>query len=190
MGRFTREELREAFDNHNAKTAAMSESGDWSEFADLFTQDVHFLEYNVGVYNGRDALYAFITNAMAGSPHMRFPTEWVAFDEENDAVVAGFRNIWDHPTEPGVEFWFPNVTRLVYAGNGKFSVEEDVYNPAHLGEALEGWLAAGGKLAGGKDDIFADGGSISTEGSVPPGLPILTARQVERIAPNTWNKNL
>ena len=35
-----------------------------------------------------------------------------------------------------------NWTRLVYAGDGLFASEEDVYNPAHFGPVVEGWLAA------------------------------------------------
>jgi hypothetical protein len=78
---------------------------------------------------------------------MRFPHTWVAIDEDNDAVVMEIRNVLDHPTESGVEFSFPNITRLVYAGDNLFCSEEDVYNPARdAGTAIGEWVAAGGKL--------------------------------------------
>ena len=36
---------------------------------------------------------------------------------------------------------------LDYAGNGLWSCEEDVYNPKKAAEVIQGWIAAGGKLA-------------------------------------------
>lgn len=35
-----------------------------------------------------------------------------------------------------------NWTRLLYAGDGLFSEEEDVYNPAEFEPVVAGWLAA------------------------------------------------
>ena len=79
---------------------------------------------------------------------MRFPSDWTAYDEDNDAVVVMIKNLLDHPTDPdGEPFWFPNWTRLVYAGNGKFSSEEDIYNPARDSRnTVRGWIAAGGRF--------------------------------------------
>ncbi len=57
---------------------------------------------------------------MAPFPHMRFPQGWTAYDEENGAVVMLIKNLLDHPTDPdGEPFWFPNWTRLVYAGDNR-----------------------------------------------------------------------
>gem|GEM_PF-5251320 len=36
----------------------------------------------------------------------------------------------------------PNWTRLVYAGDGLFASEEDVYNPSHFGPMVAAWLDA------------------------------------------------
>lgn len=169
MGKYSREELEKQFKRHTAAIDEMCETGDWSGFVDLFTDDVHFVEYNAGVFNGREELSQFVQD---GFHQMRYPAEWVAYDEENGAVVVGFRNIWDHPTEPGVGFEFPNVSRFVYVGNDKFAVEEDVYNPAHLDEAMQAWLATG---------VVPK----PTVGERLAGQPVLAARRVERIAPVT-----
>lgn len=147
MGRFSRSELEQALENYSAKVDRIAESGDWSAFADLFTEDVHYVEHAYGVFKGREEVRAWIVDVMAPFPHMRFPHAWAAFDEENDAIVVGIRNVLDHPTEPGVEFEFLNVTRLVYAGDGLFSEEEDVYNPARDAPAVIGeWIKAGGRM--------------------------------------------
>jgi hypothetical protein len=35
-----------------------------------------------------------------------------------------------------------NWTRLTYAGDGKFSSEEDAYNPANFAPVVKQWIAA------------------------------------------------
>jgi hypothetical protein len=41
-----------------------------------------------------------------------------------------------------------DFTLLKYAGDDKWSYEEDVYNPKHFEEMIKGWLAARSKNAG------------------------------------------
>ena len=40
-----------------------------------------------------------------------------------------------------------NFTLLKYAGSGRFSYEEDIYNPAHFASMLEGWQKRRDELA-------------------------------------------
>ena len=99
--------------------------------------------------DGREAVREWIQKVMAPFPHMRFRRDWTAYDEENGAVVMLIKNLLDHPTDPdGEPFWFPNWTRLVYAGDNLWSSEEDIYNPRRDAARVVGaWLAAGGELA-------------------------------------------
>jgi len=99
--------------------------------------------------HGREAVREWIQTVMAPFPHMRFPQGWTAYDEESGAVVMLIKNLLDHPTDPdGEPFWFPNWTRLVYAGDNQWSQEEDIYNPRRDAARVVGaWLAAGGELA-------------------------------------------
>jgi hypothetical protein len=73
----------------------------------------------------------------------------VAYDEETGSVVFQCQNRLEHPTDPnGEPFQFPTWTRLTYAGSGKWSCEEDVYNPVRdAARVVAAWVAAGGKLA-------------------------------------------
>ncbi|MFB7716651.1 nuclear transport factor 2 family protein [Nocardia sp. NPDC056100] len=145
MGRFERTELEEALRNYNAVVDKCSETGDWSPFADLFTEDVEYIEHAYGIFHGREEVRGWIVDVMAPFPHMRFEHQWTAFDETNDAIVVGISNVLDHPTDPNAHFGFPNVTRIVYAGNGLFSSEEDVYNPVRDAPRVVGeWAKAGG----------------------------------------------
>ena len=143
----SRAELEQALETYSTVVEECTRSGEWSPFADLFTEDCTYIEHAYGIFEGREAVRTWIVEVMRPFPHMRFPTDWVAYDEPNGAIVIGIRNVLDHPTEPGVEFGFPNVTRLVYAGDGLFSSEEDVYNPARDAPRVVGeWIRAGGRL--------------------------------------------
>jgi SnoaL-like domain len=145
---YRKAELDEALAHYSAVVQECSRSGDWSPFANLFTPDVHYIEHAYGELHGREAVREWITSVMAPFPHMRFPCDWVAYDEANGAVILMIRNLLDHPTDPdGEPFWFPNWTRLVYAGDNLWSSEEDIYNPRRDAARVVGaWLAAGGRL--------------------------------------------
>lgn len=148
MPQFSREELENALAIYNEKRDRSSYTGDWSIWASLFTEDADYVEHGYGDFKGREAIQAWITGVMAPFPHMRFPQTWVVFDEATGTITMEVINLLDHPTEPDHEgFGFPNWTRLTYAGNGLFSKEEDIYNPARdAGKAIKAWIAAGGKF--------------------------------------------
>ena len=149
MATFSRAELESALRLYNSARDRASATGDWNIWADVFTEDADYVEHAYGVFKGREQIRDWITKVMAPFPHMTFPQNWVAYDEEAAAIVFQCQNRLEHPTDPGGEpFQFPSWTRLVYAGGGKFSSEEDVYNPARDGSRVVGaWIAAGGKLA-------------------------------------------
>jgi len=149
MPAFSKAELQAALAHYTTVVEGCSASGDWAPFGDLFTEDVHYIEHAYGEMHGRETVRAWIQEVMAPFPHMRFPSDWQAYDEENGAVVVHIRNQLDHPTDPdGEPFWFPNWTRLVYAGDDEWSSEEDIYNPRRdAAREVGSWLAAGGVLA-------------------------------------------
>ena len=77
-----------------------------------------------------------------------FPVEWYVIDEEKGWVVA---QIWNRMVDPGDGSLHQayNYTLLKYAGNGKWSHEEDIYNPAHFQTMLVGWLKLRKELGNG-----------------------------------------
>ncbi len=133
-------EVRAAYDNF----VAVGESGDWSAWADLHTEDGVWMEHHLGRFEGREAIRTAIIDVMAQAPSsMTFPVEWVVFD--GTRVVYYPWQVLPHPSG-GEDFRFGCVTILEYAGDGQFSYQEDVYNPKE-GEAVFGaWIAAGGVL--------------------------------------------
>ena len=149
MGSHTRQELVEAFDKYNEARIHAQETGDWSRWAGCFTEDAHYIEHAYGEFSGRPAIERWITEVMAPFPDMTFPQDWVAFDDEQGAIVFQCQNRLPHPTDPkGEPFQFPTWTRLVYGGNGMWKSEEDIYNPAKdANPTIKAWIEAGGEFA-------------------------------------------
>ena len=139
-----RGEIQQAFDRYRAAAAHAGRTGDWSDWVGCFTPDVHYVEAMYGVFDGRDAVLAWITETMSAWPftHMQeFPWDWYTIDAEQGFVVGQVQNRFVDPGDGSIH-QEPNWTRLTYAGEGLFSSEEDVYNPAAFGPMVERWLAA------------------------------------------------
>ncbi len=148
MGKYSRQELEEAFATYNEARVKSQETNDWSIWAQCFTEDAHYIEHAYGEFHGRDAIEKWICDVMSPFPSMIFPQDWVAFDDDKGAIVFQCQNRMPHPTDPdGEPFSFPSWTRLVYGGNGLWKSEEDVYNPAKdATPTIKAWIEAGGRF--------------------------------------------
>ena len=62
MGKYTRAELEAAFAKYNEARDRASQTGDWSIWADVFTDDVHYVEHAYGEFHGKEAVRAWINN--------------------------------------------------------------------------------------------------------------------------------
>ena len=154
MGRFSREEIAEAFARYQEVAATAGRTGDWNPWADLFTPDATYVEHLYGEFHGREAIRAWITRTMAeppGSQMPEFPIEWWLIDEDRDRVVCW---VWNRMEDPGDGSIHQegNITLLDYAGDGLWSREEDVYNPARFVPMLERWQAARDAAMAGRED--------------------------------------
>lgn len=133
-------EVREAWE----RFVAVGDSGDWSAWADLHTVDGVWVEHHLGTFHGREAIRGAITSVMAMAPStMSFPVEWVVID--GSRVVYYPWQVLPHPSG-GEDFRFGCVTILEYAGDGLFSYQEDLYNPAEGEAVFTAWIEAGGVL--------------------------------------------
>ncbi len=149
MADFTRGEIEETLAEFTRRAEVAADSGDWSEWSEMFTEDAHYVEHAYGEFQGREAIAKWICEVMSPFPEMTFPQDWVALDEEKGAIVFQCQNRLPHPGDPeGEPFSFPTWTRLVYAGDGLFSSEEDIYNPKHFGEMVQGWMERKKELGG------------------------------------------
>jgi hypothetical protein len=147
MGKWSRTEIEEAFDDYRRVALEAGTSGDWNPWADQFTEDATYVEHLFGTLGGREAIRRWITATMAESPNDEmkyFPVEWYVIDEDRGWVVC---QIWNRMVDPGDGSLHQayNFTLLKYAGDGKWSYEEDIYNPKHFQDMMRGWLAAKSK---------------------------------------------
>lgn len=142
MGRWSRDEIEEAFEAYQRASLVAGTTGDWSGWADQFTEDATYVEHHYGTLGGREAIRRWITDTMGSFPGdvmPHFPVEWYIIDEERGWVVC---QVWNRMTDPGDGSLHQqyNFTLLKYAGHGRWSYEEDIYNPAHFGTMIAGWL--------------------------------------------------
>jgi ketosteroid isomerase-like protein len=112
---------------------------DWAEVADFFTEDAVFVDAAWGRVEGRAAIAELMTTAMAGLEGFTYPTDAVAI--EGDDVLVAWRQVVAGLELRGGPFQHTGVSILRYAGEGRFSFEEDLMNVALVGTDLmnAGW---------------------------------------------------
>ncbi len=148
MSRFTEDELLAAFAEHQRKVREITASGEWERFADLFTEDVDYIEHAYGRMRGRAEVAAWSAKTMGSFPgnHMTdFPANWVIADAGLGRIVCEVDNPFRDPGD-GTHITAANITILDYAGDGLWSRAEDVYNPMHFGKAAMDWCAKAAEL--------------------------------------------
>ena len=141
---FERAEIEAAFTAYQDAANEAGRTGDWGPWVERFTPDVRYVEHLYGTFHGRDAVLAWITDTMSAWPFTQmqlFPWDWYTVDAEAGWIVGQVENRFVDPGD-GRIYEGANWTRLVYAGDGLFSEEEDVYNPAHFAPVVTDWLAA------------------------------------------------
>ena len=141
---YTRDEIEAAFANYQAVAAVAAAANEWRAWADLFTEDAEYVEHLFGRFQGREAIFRWITDTMHTPPNDNmnaFPIDWYVIDADKGWVVCSVLNRMRDPGDGSVHQEY-NWTLLKYAGNNQWSYEEDMYNPAEFGKMIEGWLAA------------------------------------------------
>jgi ketosteroid isomerase-like protein len=136
------EEVRAAADRYHElrrRIEAGQEPDAFGALADLYTEDAVYVDAAWGRIEGRDAIARWLVDSMVGLDDWRFPVEFVAV--EGDDVVVKWTQILPGARSDGRPYQQSGFSRLVYAGGGRFSYEEDVYNMVHVLEdlAASGW---------------------------------------------------
>jgi hypothetical protein len=141
VGQWTRTELEDAFERYRAAAAKGGETGDWNDWVELFSDDATYVEHHYGTMHGREAIRGWIQTTMSTPPGDQmpsFPIEWHVVDEDRGWIVC---QVWNRMADPGdgsvhQEY---NFTLLKYAGDGRWSYEEDIYNPARFAAMIKAW---------------------------------------------------
>ena len=124
-------EIEEAYAVFHGHVERFATSGDWTGFADLFTEDATYVEHAFGTFRGRDAIREWSVATMTsfpGSVMTGFPLAWQVVDAPTSRLICEVRNLMPDPGD-GTQLEESNLTIMTYAGDGLFSREEDVYNP-------------------------------------------------------------
>lgn len=122
MSQHDRREVEEAF-RHYFLTGPVLE--DWSAWADLFTDDAVYFDHYYGRFHGPDEVKKFLESTMGYAPHVYSPLEWWNID--GDRIVYKVWNRADNPEPDGPPAQFPSLQVIQYAGDGKWSSEEDMW---------------------------------------------------------------
>jgi hypothetical protein len=148
MGRWTRDELENAFANFQKVALHAGTTGDWAAWADLFAEDATYIESNYGQMGGRAAIKKWIVETMTSPPAndmIHFPIEWYIIDEDRGWITC---QVWNRMKDPGDGSIHQayNFTLLKYAGDGLWAYEEDIYDPKHFTSMMVSWFEAKKKL--------------------------------------------
>jgi hypothetical protein len=141
---YDRDEIEQAFQRYVAAAGEAGRTGDWGPWVECFTPDVHYIEHLYGDFHGRADVLAWITRTMTEWPFTQmqiFPWDWYTVDAEQGWVVGQVENRFVDPGD-GKVYEAANITILHYAGEGRFSSEEDVYNPGNFAPMVKAWMEA------------------------------------------------
>ncbi|QIG45009.1 SnoaL-like domain-containing protein [Nocardioides anomalus] len=135
------EEITEAYAALHARVQQHAASGDWTGFADSFTEDATYVEHAFGTFRGREEIRAWSVRTMTsfpGSVMTGFPLAWQVVDAPTSRLICEVRNLMPDPGD-GTALEESNLTIMTYAGDGLFAREEDVYNPLRFARMSVRW---------------------------------------------------
>jgi len=143
---YPREEVQAVVDRYHELRRRIDEGLEPDAFgalADFYTEDAVYVDGAWGRLEGRETIARWLVDSMVGMEDWKFPIEFTAI-EGNDVVVK-WTQIMPRTKPDGTPYRQSGYSRLIYAGNGKFSYEEDTYNMAHVLEDIEasGWTPNG-----------------------------------------------
>lgn len=144
--------LKAAFDRYAATVEEIRKSGDWSAFADMFTEDATYSEHAYGDFTGREEIRQWVVKTMTSFPATEmigFPPAWFVLDPPTNRVICDIRNIMRDPGDGSVHE-ASNITILTFDDDGNLIHEEDIYNPQKFADMTRDWCqvaAAHGNLS-------------------------------------------
>ncbi len=115
----------------------------WSALGDFFTEDAVYIDQAWGRIDGGENILVFLEDSMKGLEEWSFPHEWEAVD--GNYLMTGWQNRLPGQRPNGTFYQAPGTSRMLYAGNGKFAWEHDLYNMAHIWALIgeSGWKPEG-----------------------------------------------
>ena len=100
MGQWSRAEIEGHSPSTSRRRPTPAGVGDWTAWADQFTEDAIYIEHHFGTFHGREAIHEWISACMADYPGRdmpEFPIEWYIIDEGRGWVVC---QVWNRMRDP------------------------------------------------------------------------------------------
>lgn len=144
MSAWRKDEIERAFGRYVDVLAACVQTHDWNPYAELYTEDATFDEHAAGMFQGREAIRAWIVRTMTAFPEdnvVSITPSWHIVDEARGTVVCELKH---RLSDPGDGVVRESVTFCViqYAGDGLWSHETEVYNPTRYLMTAFDWCEA------------------------------------------------
>ena len=133
MAEFTREEIEQAFRDK----IAIQERDDWAAFGDTFTDDAVYVEHHEGTFRGKENILAWLLPVMEFCKGWTYPIEWIAID--GNRVIYKWLNRLPGTRPDGGYYEFAGMSVTEYAGGGKWSYQEDLYNWETAEKVIKEW---------------------------------------------------
>ena len=140
MSNHSKQEILETYDRYvKARDEAEAGTKGWDALAEFFTEDATFIDPAWGRVTGIAEITKFLAESMAGLEGWSFPRDWTVVD--GDRLVTGWQNRLPGQRADGTAYEARGISIMTYAGNGKFSCEEDLLNMVHVTELIQesGW---------------------------------------------------
>jgi ketosteroid isomerase-like protein len=129
------EEVRATVDAYVAMRDRIEQGeATWVDLAAFFTDDIVYIDPAWGRVEGIDEIRTFMVESMLGLEDWSFPVEYTAID--GDTVVVKWTQQLPGTRPDGTRYEQSGYSTLVYAGDGRFSYEEDLLNMTHVLEDL------------------------------------------------------
>jgi len=136
MSEFERAEIEAAWRHR----MALQDADEWHAFGMTFTEDAVYVEHHEGTFRGRKAILDWLVPVMKLCQGWTYPVQWLAID--GNRVIHKWMNRLPGQRADGSHYEFAGLTVMEYAGEGRFSYQEDLYNWEEAVPVLKEWAAA------------------------------------------------
>jgi len=138
----SRDEIRAVVDRYHDLRRRIDEGLEPKGFgalAGFYTDDAVYVDAAWGRIEGKQTISHWLEHSMVGLGDWKFPVEFTAI--EGDDIVVKWTQIIPGTRADGTPCTQSAYSRMRYAGDGKFSYQEDTYNMVHVLEDLtaSGW---------------------------------------------------
>ena len=137
-----RDEIEGAFEHYLNHTRDCAGSGNWSRWADLFSEQVAYYSNGILAWNNREDVRAGVVDYYSQYPFnhvVDFVLNWRVIDETTGRVVFSMQVVMEDPGD-GSDFREDVLIHIIYAGNRQWKLQEDYFNTDLFTRMAGDWI--------------------------------------------------